>query len=260
MNIWRLIAHHRDSDEAIEIMKSTHRVAIGWPKIGDLQIAKPTASSDISELIKNSHPQNDNSHLGGPSLWRFYDTTKEGDMVIVNAGGKRRCVFEIIGPYYFDRSDSILGYTHLRAASLTSINPEDLWQATGSSVADGESQRWAYVACALEEKAKEQVYLEGDRYSISSTAIERNPRLRRKCIEIYGYTCAVCAFNFEEFYGDIGREFIHIHHRKELSSLKGPANINPETDLIPLCPNCHAMVHREKPAMDVERLTKMVGK
>ena len=258
MKIWRLIAHHENSDEAIEIMKSTNRIAIGWSKIGDLREIKPTNSTEIRDAIKANHPKNDNSHLGGPSLWNFYSNTKEGDIVIVNANGKRQCVFEVIGPYYFDQKHEILGYSHIRNASLTSIDANDLWESTGSSVAEGENQRWTYAACQVEPAAREKIYFEGNRFSVTSTTIERNSRARDKCLELHGYSCAVCGFSFEEVYGSLGHQYIHVHHRVDLAAQHSTYEVNPETDLIPLCPNCHAMVHQETPAMSIDELKNIV--
>ena len=89
---------------------------------------------------------------------------------------------------------------------------------------------------------------------------ERNPVARAQCIEHYGCYCFVCGFDFLSVYGDIGRDFIHVHHEKELSSIGEEYVINPIHDLKPVCPNCHAMIHRRKPAYGVlelkEHLTK----
>lgn len=74
---------------------------------------------------------------------------------------------------------------------------------------------------------------------------ERNSKLREQSIQIHGITCKVCGFNFEEAYGEHGRDYIQIHHIKPLSESK-ETKINPLTDLIPLCANCHVMVHRKK--------------
>ncbi|WP_255407452.1 HNH endonuclease [Sporosarcina sp. P13] len=62
----------------------------------------------------------------------------------------------------------------------------------------------------------------------------------------FGLNCCVCDFNFEEMYGERGKDFIEVHHVKPLSALKEAAEINPDTDLVPLCANCHRMVHRRK--------------
>ena len=63
--------------------------------------------------------------------------------------------------------------------------------------------------------------------------------------------------NFEDEYGEIGKHFIHVHHRVDISHTKGEHVIDPTEDLVPLCPNCHAMVHTEEPAMSVEKLKEI---
>ncbi|MDN3685949.1 hypothetical protein QW180_29945 [Vibrio sinaloensis] len=37
-----------------------------------------------------------------------------------------------------------------------------------------------------------------------------------------------------------------MHHRIDLASIQGIHRVDPLRDLIPLCPNCHAMIHKEK--------------
>jgi 5-methylcytosine-specific restriction enzyme A len=54
----------------------------------------------------------------------------------------------------------------------------------------------------------------------------------------------VCEFSFEDCYGPLGRNYIHVHHTLELSKVPSGYRVNPVTDLLPLCPNCHAMIHR----------------
>jgi putative restriction endonuclease len=86
---------------------------------------------------------------------------------------------------------------------------------------------------------------EGESKSIMTTVYERNPALRQKAIDHHGYTCMACDFSFEETYGKWGIGFVHVHHIKPLSTT-GIVAINPKEDLIVLCANCHAMVHRRK--------------
>ena len=260
MNIWRLIAHHEDGKKAIEIMTALSRVAIGWSEIGDLRKSSPNGPTDITREISQAYPNLDNAHLGGPSLWNLYSLMAEGDLVIVNANGKRECVFEINGPYFFDKEQDILGYSHQRLASLTSINPENLWNSSGSSVQEGQNVRWTLAACTKNATAKAAILEEGARFSVTSTAIERNPYARERCIEIHGCFCSVCGFDFEKTYGNTGKGFIHVHHIVDLASNNEIHNVDPENDLVPLCPNCHAMVHKEKPAMSIEKLKRLIGK
>ncbi len=97
-------------------------------------------------------------------------------------------------------------------------------------------------------------YVEGVKKTITVNSYERDPNARNECIEIHGINCAVCDMNFEEVYGLIGIGYIHVHHIRPLSEIKGSYVVNPRTDLIPVCPNCHAMLHRPKDTISVETL------
>lgn len=85
---------------------------------------------------------------------------------------------------------------------------------------------------------------EGLKSVIEINKYERNYRARKECIEHYGYNCKVCGINFEKEYGEVGKDFIHVHHIVPLSEIGKEYQINPIKDLIPVCPNCHAMIHR----------------
>lgn len=85
---------------------------------------------------------------------------------------------------------------------------------------------------------------------------KRNPKLRELCIKHYGneYRCLICEMNFVERYGEIGKEFIEIHHLNPISETDGEHEVNPATDLIPLCSNCHSMIHRLEDPSDWQLL------
>jgi len=87
---------------------------------------------------------------------------------------------------------------------------------------------------------------DGEKKKRYITTYERDPKLRRHAIEIHGTSCAACTFNFGETYGEYAEGFIHVHHTTPVSELDGPQTIDPQTDLVPLCANCHAVVHRRK--------------
>jgi len=89
---------------------------------------------------------------------------------------------------------------------------------------------------------------------------ERNPLNRKACIALKGTTCAVCGLNFEEKYGAIGAGYIEIHHKKPVSQYDGEQRVNPSTDLVPVCANCHAMLHRRNPPYSVQELKEMMQK
>ncbi|MGZ4660506.1 MAG: HNH endonuclease [Arthrobacter sp.] len=73
---------------------------------------------------------------------------------------------------------------------------------------------------------------------------ERNAEARRLCLAHYGTNCAACGFSFEMVYGEIGKDFIQVHHVVPVSELGSGYELDPITDLVPLCANCHAMAHR----------------
>ncbi len=52
--------------------------------------------------------------------------------------------------------------------------------------------------------------------------------------------------DFGDVYGDFAQGFIHVHHKTPVSQAArdGQYRLNPKTDLVPVCPNCHAMLHR----------------
>jgi hypothetical protein len=79
---------------------------------------------------------------------------------------------------------------------------------------------------------------------------ERDPKLVQMAIKIHGLHCFVCNFNFEEYYGDWGKGYIEVHHLKQISDYDEEGEeTDPATDLVPLCSNCHRMIHRKKKMM-----------
>jgi len=92
----------------------------------------------------------------------------------------------------------------------------------------------------------QKTYTEGTPNQVYLTKYERNPYARKKCIEYFGLSCSVCELNFEKTYGEIGKNFIHVHHINQISNIGKSYEINPTKDLIPVCPNCHSMIHKRR--------------
>lgn len=101
---------------------------------------------------------------------------------------------------------------------------------------------------------------EGGVKVVTQNRYERNPVNRELCLASNGYTCNICGFNFEERYGSIGHHFIHVHHIIPVSKMKEAYVIDPVSDLIPVCPNCHAMLHRADPPLQPEDLRSLLIK
>lgn len=107
---------------------------------------------------------------------------------------------------------------------------------------------------------EENNYMEGGVKRIEVNRYERNPINRELCLASNGYRCAICGFDFEEKYGDIGHDYIHVHHIVPVSKAEGTYEINPVTELIPVCPNCHAMLHRKDPPLLPVELQIIINK
>lgn len=93
----------------------------------------------------------------------------------------------------------------------------------------------------------ERVMTEGEKKHLEYEQTHRNPQLRKTCIDKYGYQCQCCGLDFVKAYGEeLGSRFIEVHHLKQISSFEGEHEVDPLTDLVPLCSNCHSMIHHGK--------------
>ncbi len=128
-----------------------------------------------------------------------------------------------------------------------------LIQFAASQVKPGRSRRERSSLEPRAEKAARDM-MEGGRFTVPLSRIERDPLARRECLEMFGTECIVCGFDFPRVYGDIGRGFIHVHHLYPLADAKGRRTVDPKTDLRPVCPNCHAMLHRQDPPLTIQEL------
>lgn len=108
-----------------------------------------------------------------------------------------------------------------------------------------------------EELSQDEEIFEGAKRQITVNSYERDRKARAKCIEEYGYECFVCCTSLENIYGEIGKDYIHVHHKTPLYLVKAEYIVNPKEDLIPVCPNCHAMLHRTNPPLDVLELKEI---
>ena len=101
-------------------------------------------------------------------------------------------------------------------------------------------------------------YVEGNSHEEVVTKYERNPLNRKLCIYLKGCKCSVCGFDFEEKYGEIGKDFIEVHHAVMVSTMGEDYKVDVINDLFPVCPNCHAMLHRKFPPYTIEEMKSII--
>lgn len=99
---------------------------------------------------------------------------------------------------------------------------------------------------------------EGAVLRVEVNRYERSPANRAAAIAIHGAACHACDFDFGKTYGALGQGHIEIHHRTPVSKMGGSYVVSPRDDLVPLCSNCHDMVHRQDPPLTVETLREII--
>ena len=113
-------------------------------------------------------------------------------------------------------------------------------------------------AILAEEFDMPSTVVEGAKKVITVNAYERDRNARNRCIRHWGVKCVVCGFDFERKYGSIGAGFVHVHHLKPISEIGEQYQLDPVEDLRPVCPNCHAMLHRSRQILSIEQLQEIL--
>ena len=147
-------------------------------------------------------------------------------------------------------------------------------RASGQQVNDEEAES---IRSAWQELAAEPGVLTGDEAGIrpnSAAAVpegamtrtevnryERSKWARTQCLKHYGYRCQVCGLDFAIRYGKLGKGFMHVHHVVPLNQVADDPDyrLDPIKDLRPVCPNCHAMLHRTRDkTLTVDELVELM--
>ena len=188
------------------------------------------------------------------------------DFIRQYADFRFKSVFEELDHNYYDRvrekiatngemraadkeADNMYSY-HLKqwTSFLESKAFKELSKKKRSSADKPKATDTAEPAKPLASPFREET--EGERKHIvkETEVVRRNPQLRQQCIERYGYQCQCCGMNFAELYGEeLGANFIEVHHLKPISTYEEdgiPENFL--ENLVPLCSNCHSMIHHIK--------------
>lgn len=101
-------------------------------------------------------------------------------------------------------------------------------------------------------------YQEGAVQQINVNRYERDKKAREACLSHYGYVCQVCHVKLSDIYGAIAKTLIHVHHIKPMSEIGESYIVDPVADLIPVCPNCHAVIHLKSPPYAPQELSAIL--
>ena len=197
--------------------------------------------TELEEIISAYGPQSFTTKDFIEKLQMRFPTTWAKIEAEYGAGGKGA------GKYYsaYSRTSQALN-SWVRQGRLTKAEEyEDAPEGWGSPVIRrwnvGQDESGTTFANEVNE---EDEHWEGAVVSVLVNRYERDPAARKACIAHFGSTCQVCEIDFSEKYGEHGSGFIHVHHIVPLSEAGKAYKVDPVKDLIPVCPNCHAMLHR----------------
>ena len=101
-------------------------------------------------------------------------------------------------------------------------------------------------------------YQEGAVQQIVVNRYERDHHARSACVEHHGTKCHLCGMDFASIYGPLMAGFIHVHNLKQISCVGTGYDVDPIADLRPVCPNCHAVIHRKDPPFTLDEVRAMI--
>lgn len=208
-------------------------IAIFKPTGEDAQIAKGRKDSFFTQIVRNLKSHDTLQKLGLASYQAKKDGERSGSFKITNPGRK-----------YL--AENITSVNYLLSNQLTS---QDLKEAFGKAYSNRNKPH------AIEDFDENLMIYEGMEDVTKSKKYKRSKLLRDKAIQHFTdengrIKCKVCDFDFEEVYGEHGKAYIEIHHQKPVFQFDGDDMKKTITqaleNLIPVCANCHRMIHRKR--------------
>ena len=209
--------------------------------------------------------------FAGELLQAMSDTEESGRTAfkaIVGECEKRGAEVEVLLNGSIRRFDDVDIWNDEWSRFSLKLNKGSIEHANQKGIPDFEPvQQWtmrfaAAVLCLLpvEELEIEEVegFPEGAVQDIKVNRYERDRRNRAAALAIHGSSCLACGLNFGKMYGPSADGYIHVHHVVPISRLGADYVVNPKKDLIPLCPNCHAVAHRRNPPFTVEEIKEFL--
>lgn len=277
--VWRI--HAGERGEAHDLFVNDNLIALRRDNMGD--ITRLTDRGQFSEAYDQANPGLSDRQLSneGGQYYRFVREMQPGDIVVYPAKeDPEGTVFvgEVMGDCkYCPEVDPEYAYQRpmdwLATFPRTALSKEEAYVlGTGITLCQVLGHVDVYIS-ALEASRKpllDEVIemirtedlthgaLEGGQKFGNHASFERNPANRAKAIQIHGRSCAVCGFDFDDKYGtELARGFIEVHHVQPLSTKR--RIVDPLKDLMPVCSNCHRMLHRRSGKLvQIDELRRLI--
>ncbi|MRL70016.1 HNH endonuclease [Brevundimonas sp. SPF441] len=181
----------------------------------------------VVTLVVNGDVQTAGDDASWPETWRQLDLRVRRSPAVVNTED------------HPDNDAEVEAWAVRFTGLLLSLVPVERLDDAATSVPEG-----------LPEGAS--VRVEVNRY-------ERSRTNRANCLALHGCQCKACDLDLGDKYGPAGEGFIHVHHVVPVSKLGAGYIVDPLTDLVPLCPNCHGIAHRTDPPASVAAIRAMLA-
>ncbi|MFZ5496370.1 MAG: HNH endonuclease [Verrucomicrobiota bacterium] len=209
-------------------------MASGWAK-GDVEMGLHYKSELAAACKERPYIEFDFERIINPELDPPLDVRKFRDDALRDV-------------HWFSQSSGIL----IPAVAATEL--EHLWEThiqtmrVQSHNADSDEGVEGSVSLKLVRHRKRETKLRADK-----VAQFMREHANRLFCEVPG-----CGFDFEKRYGAVGRGYAQVHHRKPLSDYSAPS-VTKLSDLVIVCANCHAMIHRHSECRPIESLITRVS-
>lgn len=275
---WLVRAKPKDTESMVGYNRANNVVTIGWGQwTGDAPMAAFDDRGALKDYIEGWCKINWKPLWGEPDreaavsgIWRFCKEMEVDDLIVLPSDGLPSgqswfVIGRVAGDWYRNTShdeelwhyrsvewltpeiprakESLrrLGTRRWTVVELDHNEVNDLLESYGHLTV---SESWSGDEAGVRSEGGLEVP-EGAKSRVEVNRYERDPDARRRCLEYYDYTCQVCDLEFEKRYGKLGRGFMVAHHIVPLSQISDHENhkVNPEKDLVAVCPNCHAMLH-----------------
>jgi hypothetical protein len=251
-------------------------ISVGWRALKDVSSLN---EQEIFDAHRKAWPSDkrQTAHQDAATLHRFWHEVAIGDTVVSRRGRKSiAAIGSVTSVPYYDPGKARDAFLPNQAYPNHidvewKPKPRDVHfdkQVFGMQALHSISK--AHLATLLSkcgdcgiryaDEGSQDEFADGGAKEVLVNVYERDPKARAECLKHHGFRCSVCDILFAEFYGEIGIDYIHVHHVSLLSSKKRKLKINPQVDLAPVCPNCHAMLHTSKPPLSIAELRKIVGR
>jgi predicted HNH restriction endonuclease len=169
-----------------------------------------------------------------------------------------RRLFEVTKTHPDNLPEGSFEWWHMLATGEPTKDLGFVWKLRPEAISALQAAGCSQSGMASAQEVYDTQLIEGAVRRVTVNAYERNPVARKRCIAAHGANCVICGFNFEATYGAAAAGYIHVHHVTPLAEINRSYEVNPVTDLVPLCPNCHAVVHLTNPPQTIEQVKNML--